>query len=98
PCPKVANMKGESTPKAPVSGGRSALRARRPPSVRDVANVAGVSHQTVSRVINKHPAVRPETRAKVLAAMEVLGYRLNVAARTLNTRRSGILGVVSFDT
>jgi DNA-binding LacI/PurR family transcriptional regulator len=71
---------------------------RRPPSVRDVAELAGVSHQTVSRVLNRHHSVRPETRARVQEAIEQLGYRRNVAAQTLNTRRSGILGVVSFDT
>lgn len=64
----------------------------------DVATVAGVSHQTVSRVINNHPAVHPDTRARVLAAIDELGYRRNTAARTLVTRRSGIIGVVTFDT
>src|SRR3954453_12505552 len=64
----------------------------------DVAMLAGVSHQTVSRVINDSPAVRPETRRRVLAAIDELGYRRNNAARALVTRRSERLGVVSFDT
>jgi DNA-binding LacI/PurR family transcriptional regulator len=64
----------------------------------DVGRLAGVSHQTVSRVINGSPHVRPETRAKVLAAMEQLGYRPNPVARALVTGRSKTLGVVSFDT
>jgi DNA-binding LacI/PurR family transcriptional regulator len=64
----------------------------------DVGELAGVSHQTVSRVINGSPHVRPETRAKVLAAMEKLGYRPNPVARALVTGRSKTLGVVSFDT
>ncbi|OKK22268.1 LacI family transcriptional regulator [Streptomyces sp. CB00455] len=62
----------------------------------DVARVAGVSHQTVSRVLNGAPHVRPGTRERVLAAIRELDYRPNVAARTLVTRRSQTLGVVSF--
>lgn len=61
----------------------------------DVARLAGVSHQTVSRVLNDHPSVRPETRARVNAAIEELGYRRNVAARALVTRRSHIIGVLT---
>jgi DNA-binding LacI/PurR family transcriptional regulator len=64
----------------------------------DVGRLAGVSHQTVSRVINGSPRVRPETRARVLAAMRQLGYRPNPVARALVTGRSNTLGVVSFDT
>jgi DNA-binding LacI/PurR family transcriptional regulator len=64
----------------------------------DVAQLAGVSHQTVSRVLNDHPNVRPRTRENVLAAISQLGYRPNAAARTLVTRRTHTLGVISFDT
>ena len=64
----------------------------------DVAQLAGVSHQTVSRVLNDHPNVRPQTRELVLAAISELGYRPNAAARTLVTRRTHTLGVISFDT
>jgi DNA-binding LacI/PurR family transcriptional regulator len=64
----------------------------------DVARAAGVSHQTVSRVLNHSTAVRNETRARVLAAIDKLGYRRNPAARALVTRRSKTLGVVSLDT
>ena len=64
----------------------------------DVGQLAGVSHQTVSRVINGSPHVRPETRDRVLAAMRELGYRPNSVARALVTGRSNMLGVVSFDT
>jgi DNA-binding LacI/PurR family transcriptional regulator len=64
----------------------------------DVGRMAGVSHQTVSRVINGNRHVRPETRRRVLAAMHELGYRPNLTARALSTGRSNTLGVVSFDT
>jgi DNA-binding LacI/PurR family transcriptional regulator len=57
-----------------------------------------VSHQTVSRVLNGHDSVSEETRTRVLQAIEDLGYRRNTAARALVTRRSQVLGVVSFDT
>jgi DNA-binding LacI/PurR family transcriptional regulator len=63
----------------------------------DVASLAGVSHQTVSRVINKHPNVTPTTRTRVLAAIEELGYRRNNAARALVTGRSQTLGVVTLN-
>jgi DNA-binding LacI/PurR family transcriptional regulator len=63
----------------------------------DVARLAGVSHQTVSRVLNGHPNVSPETKAGVLAAIRDLGYRPNAAARTLVTGRTNSLGVISFD-
>ncbi|MDH2427330.1 LacI family DNA-binding transcriptional regulator [Sphaerisporangium sp. TRM90804] len=64
----------------------------------DVARAAGVSHQTVSRVLNDHPNVRPETRTRVLTAIDQLGYRRNLLARALVTKHSRTLGVVSFDT
>src|SRR5690606_34888310 len=67
----------------------------RPPAMSDVAAVAGVSHQTVSRVLNGHPSVRPETRQRVLDAIAQLGYRRNTAARALVTRRTGAIGVVT---
>ncbi|MFJ1511682.1 LacI family DNA-binding transcriptional regulator [Cellulosimicrobium funkei] len=67
----------------------------RPPAMSDVARLAGVSHQTVSRVLNDHPSVRPETRDRVLDAIATLGYRRNSAARALVTMRSGTIGVVT---
>lgn len=69
----------------------------RGPAMTDVAQLAGVSHQTVSRVINKHPSVTPTTRMRVLAAIEELGYRRNSAARALVTGRSQTLGVVTLN-
>jgi DNA-binding LacI/PurR family transcriptional regulator len=64
----------------------------------DVAKLAGVSLQTVSRVINDRPNVRTATRERVQEAMRKLEYRPNSVARALVTGRSRTLGVVSFDT
>ena len=64
----------------------------------DVAKAAAVSHQTVSRVLNGHPNVRPATRDRVLAAIEELGYRPNLAARALASGRSTQLGLVTLNT
>lgn len=68
---------------------------RRAASVVDVARVAGVSHQTVSRVLNDHPSLREATRQKVLAAMRELDYRPNAAARALSSSRSRMIGILS---
>ncbi len=67
------------------------------PVMDDVARLAGVSKQTVSRVLNEHPAVRPETREQVLAAMRTLDYRPSQSARSLASGRTRMLGVISFD-
>jgi DNA-binding LacI/PurR family transcriptional regulator len=67
---------------------------KRPPSLMDVAKRAGVSHQTVSRVLNNHARVAASTRQRVQAAIDELGYRRNEAARALVTRRSSIIGVI----
>ncbi|RFA07588.1 hypothetical protein B7R21_15500 [Subtercola boreus] len=64
-------------------------------SVFDVAKAAGVSHQTVSRVLNDHPSLRAETRQRVLDAMRELDYRPNAAARALSSSRSRMIGVLS---
>lgn len=69
--------------------------SNRPPVMEDVAARAGVSHQTVSRVINNHPNVSAKTRTLVEAAIAELGYRRNTAARQLVTRRSETFGVVA---
>jgi DNA-binding LacI/PurR family transcriptional regulator len=61
----------------------------------DVARLAGVSHQTVSRVLNDHPNVRDTTRLRVQAAMAQLSYRPNRAARALVTGATQTIGVVT---
>ena len=72
-------------------------RSRTAPSMAEVAALAGVSSQTVSRVSMGLDNVRPATRERVLAAMRTLAYRPNPTARALVTGRSKALGVVSFD-
>ncbi|MFC8680275.1 LacI family DNA-binding transcriptional regulator [Microbacterium ureisolvens] len=63
-------------------------------SMADVAELAGVSGQTVSRVVNASPRVDPETRTRVEAAMAELGYRPHRAARALRTGRTQTIGLV----
>ncbi|MBG0818861.1 LacI family DNA-binding transcriptional regulator [Planomonospora sp. ID82291] len=62
----------------------------------DVARLAGVSPQTVSRVANNRTNVEDTTRERVLSAMRALGYQPNIAARALATGRFGMIGVISF--
>src|SRR5262245_43260481 len=66
-------------------------RARRLPTLEVVAELAGVSRATVSRVVNGSPKVSPEVHAAVTRAINKLGYVPNRAARTLVTRRTDTL-------
>ncbi|MFE5023750.1 LacI family DNA-binding transcriptional regulator [Streptomyces sp. NPDC056656] len=66
-------------------------------SIKDVAAAAGVSVATVSRVLNSHPSVSPDARARVLGAVESLGYRPNAVARSLRTAQTRTLGLVISD-
>jgi DNA-binding LacI/PurR family transcriptional regulator len=68
------------------------------PNIYDVAGRAGVSHQTVSRVLNNHRNVRDTTRQTVLAAMHELGFVPNQAARALVTSRTKLIGILAADT
>jgi LacI family transcriptional regulator len=67
---------------------------RKKVTIRDVAAAAGVSHQTVSRVINDRPDVAEETRRRVWHVIEELGYQPSAIARSLIRQRSFTLGVV----
>lgn len=73
------------------------MTQRRAASQKDVAELAGVSSQTVSRVVNNRVNVDAATRERVLSAMRVLGYWTNGAARALATGQSRSFGVISFD-
>jgi len=67
------------------------------PTIRDVAQRAGVSIATVSRALNEKGDIRPETRARVQEAAEALGYAADPAARALVTHRTQVVGVVVGD-
>ena len=64
-------------------------------TIRDVASAAGVSRQTVSRVLNERPDVAKETRDRVLQVIEALGYHPSAIARSLTHQRTLTLGVVT---
>lgn len=68
--------------------------AKREPSIQDVALLADVSRQTVSRVLNNAPNVSAHARTRVERAIAILQYRPNPAARALRTQRSGVIGVL----
>jgi LacI family transcriptional regulator len=65
-------------------------------TLKDVAKLAGVSTKTVSRVVNNQGEIRKETRERVQVAIEQLGYRPNVLARSLIHQRTNTLGVVAW--
>lgn len=64
-------------------------------NITDVARLAGVSHQTVSRVLNNENTVRPSTKARVEAAIAELKYRPSMVARALVTRKTRTIGLIS---
>ena len=66
------------------------------PTMMDVAKQAGVSYQTVSRVINDHPYVSNEVRLRVRAAIDALGYRPSKAATKLASKSSKIIATVLY--
>src|SRR5512145_3060903 len=65
------------------------------PTIKEVASLAGVSTQTISRVINERPDVSPETRKRVQGVIKDLGYQPSALARSLISQRSHTLGVVT---
>ena len=65
-----------------------------PTTLADIARALGVSKMTVSRAINNHPEISPETRGRILEAAQRMNYRPNQYARALTTNRSFLLGVV----
>lgn len=74
-----------------------AKKTVRAPTLKDVARLAGVSYQTVSRAVNGQPEISAETRENVLRAAQSLGYRVNRVAGSLRSRRTGAIGLVMSD-
>jgi LacI family fructose operon transcriptional repressor len=66
-------------------------------SIKDVAEAAGVSTATVSRVLSNGLHVRPEVRERVMATAERLGYRPNLVARSLRSQQSSTIGLIVSD-
>ena len=64
------------------------------PNIRQVAAAAGVSHMTVSRVLNEYPGIKEATRERVLQAISELNFRPNNAARALASQRTRRIGVM----
>lgn len=60
-------------------------------TIKDIANIAGVSPRTVSRVLNNEDRVHPETRKRVLDVITSTGYEVNIIARSLRKRRTYII-------
>lgn len=88
----MTRSKPPSDPRLAADG--SVVR-RRYVSAREVAEKAGVSRSAVSRALTPGAYVSPETKAKVLAAAEALGYEINLLARGLLDERSGIVALVT---
>lgn len=63
-------------------------------TIKDIARAAGVSHSTVSRALNNHPAISDSTRDRIIELAQQMGYMPNAAARGLKTNRSRALGVI----
>jgi len=74
----------------------TAMKKQQRNTLHSVAEYAGVSYQTVSRVVNHHPNVSQETRERVQQAIEALGYRPNKLAKSLVVRQSHTLGILVF--
>lgn len=81
---RLSNVEIDTTP---ANGSGDQADAPRPPTIKDVARLAGVSFATVSRVLNADPHVREETRLQVKRAVALLGYERNEAAAQLRRGR-----------
>ena len=83
------------SPRTPKAADDAALEGgRRRATINDIARLAGVSKKTVSRVINRSPSVRPETREKIDAVIAKYGYAPDPQARGLAFRRSFLIGLI----
>ncbi|WP_170284765.1 LacI family DNA-binding transcriptional regulator [Kribbella amoyensis] len=70
------------------------MSVKRRPTLHDVAALAGVSHQTVSRFLRGDPTVGADTLGRIKAAVDELGYRPNLTARAMRTRSSGVVAII----
>ena len=68
-------------------------KKNRPPTIEDIAKIAGCSKNTVSLALRNSPRISPLTRKKIHAIAEELGYIPNISARNLITKKSGIIGI-----
>ncbi|MER5651293.1 substrate-binding domain-containing protein [Streptosporangium sp. NPDC002524] len=91
--PREAHGERGAGGRAPAGGVRGPVRGDRP-SITRVARLAGVSATTVSHALNGRRPVAEETRRRVQAAIDQLGYRPNVLARGLRTSRSQTIGLI----
>jgi DNA-binding LacI/PurR family transcriptional regulator len=83
---------GEARERSPNLVGTPLLVSNKRVSIKDVAIRAGVSYQTVSKVLNGELKVSPATEARISASVKELGYRPHHSARTLRTQRSQMIG------
>ncbi|GAA1598461.1 LacI family DNA-binding transcriptional regulator [Kribbella karoonensis] len=70
------------------------MSAQRRPTMYDVAALAGVSHQTVSRYLRADPTVGADSSSRIKAAVDELGYRPNLTARAMRTRSTGVVAII----
>lgn len=85
-----------STRADPLGAGGGGTRGKAA-TIYDVAQAAGVSHQTVSRFLRGFEGIRPETRERVVQALADLGYRPNLTARSLKSGRSHRIGALTHE-
>ena len=83
-----------SSPSSSRRPGADRAESKRRPTINDIARLAGVSKKTVSRVLNNSPFVREETRLRVNALMQEMGYTPDPQARGLAFRRSFLIGMI----
>src|SRR5215475_10196962 len=92
PKTKISGAKGEPSQTPGEKAGESMVGRRA--TINDIARLANVSKKTVSRVINQSPFVKEETRAKIDAVIQKIGYHPDPQARGLAFRRSFLIGLV----
>lgn len=91
----MAEKDGRRLPDAPAGVKRALKQAQRPPSIKDIARLANVSHPTVSRALRNSPLVNRETAARIRSIAQEQGYRASALARGLVTQRTRTIGLVT---